>query len=663
MGVYQRAGLTGLMLLLASTTALPATLPVPPQLRIPTTLYHLMKGVSLTFKSARLIQLEKAAQVAAAAAAAAVAANSPEAAKLKAEAEKAAKEVADQAANDLQVTVDAMSEFLNSSAGMIAGGAAAGGAAVLGAPVWLGMAAGVAGGMISDVYFSHRASDGMEVRIKVPSSPKNLMDPLVALDYGKASKKPVYPSSGSPVAYDPPTVMTLKSLKYPETQPSTNPKEKSDDKITYSFIRNSKDSTIPYFSYEQYEGWNVIKKVSWDYYGYERRGGKDVLVETIPDSRQYAYGFIYDRFIVPPAQLNDAMFKPGPDFYGNLEDYEYIAGLPDSAYVMPFLYPDRVDSVSKEPKGSWYIAPCESVESCAQYAAGVESAWIEKLIAYHNAYNNDRFRYLEAWFVQLKKAERIEKLVKNFPGAPYRTWDVDNWMSPFVKVVYPNNHTEEKFFHQNSRAIVYENKWGKGPKPILSPASALPLRDQDRSPPLSPELMAALANGIWQGASSNPVYQGIPYTPARAFTPAQMRDFAAAHPDIYPNLPDILTQALGPNGGLIKVADQTTVINNTTNNHTENKVDLGDDPGIPPPILEETTASSILSPLLGLFPELRSYSVPAHGAVCPQGSVDLWGKTFYLNYQCVLLEKHRQAIFAVFQLCWVLSSLFIFLRA
>lgn len=190
----------------------------------------------------------------------------------------------------------------------------------------------------------------------------------------------------------------------------------------------------------------------------------------------------------------------------------------------------------------------------------------------------------------------------------------------------------------------------------------MPLRDEDRSPPLSPELMAALANGIWQGVSSNPAYQGIPYTSARAFTPAQMRDFAAAYPDIYPQLPDILTQALGPNGGLIKVADQT-IINNTTNNHTENKVDLGEDPRIPPPILEETTASSILSPLLGLFPELRSYSVPAHGAVCPQGSVDLWGKTFYLNYQCILLEKHRQAIFAVFQLCWVLSSLFIFLRA
>ena len=642
---------------LSSAPALPATLPLPPQAKIPATLYHLMKGVSLTVKSTRLIQLEKAAQVAAAAAAAAAVANSPDAAKLKEEAEKAAKEAADQAANDLQVTVDAMSDFLNSSVGMIVGGAATGGATVLGAPVWIGVAAGIAGGMITDAYFSHRASDGMEVRIKVPSGSPNLMDPPVALDYGKASKKPVYPSSGSPVAYTPPPP------KSPETEPSNHKKERSDARITYSLARNSKDSTIRYVSYNQYDGWDLIKKSSWDRYRYERRGGEDVLVETIPESDEQGDGFLYDRFSVSPAQLNDGMFKPVSTFHGNLKDYEYIAGLPDSAYVMPFLYPDRVDPVSKEPKGSWYIAPCESVEACAQYAAGVESAWMEKLIAHHNAYNDERFRYLEGWFVQLKKEERVEKLVKNFPASPYRTWDVYRWLNPFVKLVDSTQRTYEQFFDHKSGAIVYENKWGKGAKPVLSPASALPLRDEDRSPPLSPELMAALANGIWQGAAANPAYPGIPFTQGRAFTPTDMAKFAAAHPDIYPQLPDILTQALGPNGGLIKVADQTTIINNTTNNHTENKVDLGEDPGIPPPTLEETTASSILSPLLGLFPELRSYSVPAHGAVCPQGSVDLWGKTFYLNYQCVLLEKHRQAIFAVFQLCWVLSSLFIFLRA
>jgi hypothetical protein len=56
-------------------------------------------------------------------------------------------------------------------------------------------------------------------------------------------------------------------------------------------------------------------------------------------------------------------------------------------------------------------------------------------------------------------------------------------------------------------------------------------------------------------------------------------------------------------------------------------VNLGSDPGIGSPSLEATpTGAQILQPLTQLMPDLKNFQVPAHQAVCPKPSFDLFGK-------------------------------------
>lgn len=94
------------------------------------------------------------------------------------------------------------------------------------------------------------------------------------------------------------------------------------------------------------------------------------------------------------------------------------------------------------------------------------------------------------------------------------------------------------------------------------------------------------------------------------------------------------------------------------------KVDLGVDPNIGAPGLEATpTAQQILNPILNLFPDLKSFVVPAHSAVCPMPSMTLFGNSLVLDGHCALLETVRPTLYAVMAFVWVVIGLFIILAA
>ncbi|AOJ57551.1 hypothetical protein AQ477_14320 [Burkholderia thailandensis] len=71
----------------------------------------------------------------------------------------------------------------------------------------------------------------------------------------------------------------------------------------------------------------------------------------------------------------------------------------------------------------------------------------------------------------------------------------------------------------------------------------------------------------------------------------------------------------------------------------------------------------ILRPLLRMLPDLRSFTVPAHNAVCPRPSITLFDRQITVTSHCELAEQFRAKIYAVFVVVFALGALFIVLMA
>ncbi|MGQ7936994.1 hypothetical protein [Paraburkholderia sp. D1E] len=208
----------------------------------------------------------------------------------------------------------------------------------------------------------------------------------------------------------------------------------------------------------------------------------------------------------------------------------------------------------------------------------------------------------------------------------------------------------------------------------LSPAAAIAdIPSTDDSIPLGPTIIAGLADALWQNASQNPGYDGIPYPVDNPITSSDASSVESGSPSSWPSIGAATSSVSSPSGAATD--NNPYAIPNSTNPSGSAAsstaaasppvtVDLGPDPGIGTPTLETIpTAAQILAPILGLLPDLRAYTVPSHTAVCPEPSFDLWGSTYTFTAQCVLLEAHASAIYAAFVLAYSIAALFIVLTA
>ncbi len=92
-------------------------------------------------------------------------------------------------------------------------------------------------------------------------------------------------------------------------------------------------------------------------------------------------------------------------------------------------------------------------------------------------------------------------------------------------------------------------------------------------------------------------------------------------------------------------------------------IDLGQNPGVGTPGLENVDAASILAPLWALFPSLRSFSVGGHASQCPVFAPAMFGSSVQFSAHCELLEGQRAAFGALALLAWVAAALFVVLKA
>ncbi|NDI84617.1 hypothetical protein [Undibacterium crateris] len=212
------------------------------------------------------------------------------------------------------------------------------------------------------------------------------------------------------------------------------------------------------------------------------------------------------------------------------------------------------------------------------------------------------------------------------------------------------------------------------------------MTDDTLKMPLSADQLAAVANAAWQQAASDPNYHGQPYSASQPITAADVATWQQNQKNQLPTLGDMLTPASSPGTQTVPVSPTVTIVVPVptptpppvpaigTNVNVMNtptvmvgnpvKVDMGADPGVADPSLEQTPdAASILSPLISLLPELRSFQTPGHSADCPKPTFTVFGKSFVMDSHCTIAEQNRAALGAIMLVVWLIVGLFILLSA
>ncbi|EEG06922.1 hypothetical protein [Pseudogulbenkiania ferrooxidans] len=224
-----------------------------------------------------------------------------------------------------------------------------------------------------------------------------------------------------------------------------------------------------------------------------------------------------------------------------------------------------------------------------------------------------------------------------------------------------------------------------GVKSLSDAVSGLP--DSEKSKPINPVLLAALANQLWKQAAQQPGYDGIPYSNIQPISAADAQAWQQANASYYPTVGDMTapmpSAGSGATGGSSPWAplppDSTgTPVSPDTGTGTvtpggstgtnpgadQPQLNLGTDPGIGAPSLETTpTAQMILAPLLNLLPDFKRFTTPQHLAVCPKPEFNLFGKVIVMDSQCTIAEGQRQALYLIMTVVWGVVAVLIILSA
>ncbi|WP_184036156.1 hypothetical protein [Chitinivorax tropicus] len=348
-----------------------------------------------------------------------------------------------------------------------------------------------------------------------------------------------------------------------------------------------------------------------------------------------------------------------------------------------------------------YRGICANGGDCLSYPAAPANYWKSApflqgsgdyiIIAYTLA---EVTRFMSAYTSQLSQQGVWDwadgsKVVKTFNSAyflPRSGGGQDLYGSYTVIRTPPPLKDSSGVSQQQPLVTTYENvslmtTWAVGqnapiPQTFTNLTDAYPaIVDAQKAIPVPDAQLAKLADEAWRRAAQAPNYKGLPYPATNPLTSADVATWKAANPNAMPTLGDLLRPAANPandpNGVPISPSVQpgsnpgtNPGANPGTNPGTSGRPDLGPDPNVPDPTLEDTPdAPTILKPLTSLFPELRTFQTPGHAAQCPKPAFDVFGKSIVMDAQCTIAEQHRAELAAVMLVVWLLVGLFILLSA
>ena len=219
------------------------------------------------------------------------------------------------------------------------------------------------------------------------------------------------------------------------------------------------------------------------------------------------------------------------------------------------------------------------------------------------------------------------------------------------------------------------------PVPITIPETQVAqiLPPDAMTAPVSPQLIAALANHAWQQAAAQPGTQTVPFspstpatqtdaqtaiqhetspvTPADLLVPPQTQTSTATTPTTGASTP-VSTAPATPTTGA-----STPVSTSPTSPAPAASLALGTDPGITAPGLSPPTGPSILAPITSLLPDFFGYSLNIPAGTCPAPTLDLFGNQYVFDAQCVLFAKYGPLLTTALVAAYTLAALFLVLSA
>lgn len=177
---------------------------------------------------------------------------------------------------------------------------------------------------------------------------------------------------------------------------------------------------------------------------------------------------------------------------------------------------------------------------------------------------------------------------------------------------------------------------------------------------VSPALLSEIINELWMDAASQSNYDGMPLM--ESVSPAEVTA-ALSELGLSPTYLDLLSPISESPGADVNI---DISVNNNPGSDTggSDETDLGEDPQIASPELEETpTADEILKPVFDLLPFTQDFDIGSRSATCPVVSFSVFKHDYKIDSHCPLIEDNRAAIQTIFLIIWGFIALRVTLSA
>lgn len=225
--------------------------------------------------------------------------------------------------------------------------------------------------------------------------------------------------------------------------------------------------------------------------------------------------------------------------------------------------------------------------------------------------------------------------------------------------------------HQSGSSCVSDSYQASWYQPVAqsqtqpsAAAAVAALPTDKKSDMLSDAMLARIINAAWQAAASSTA-SVVPYSAARPVTAedvaAARAAVVAAQPTSWPTIADLAQPIPASN---VDPADMSNAV--PTADSTATKVDLGVDPGIATPTLDDAP-TDLFKPIRDLLDPWLSWQVPAHSGECPTWSAapSIAGHVFAIEVSshCSIAESYRSVIESSSMVVWLVIAAFIVLSA
>lgn len=172
---------------------------------------------------------------------------------------------------------------------------------------------------------------------------------------------------------------------------------------------------------------------------------------------------------------------------------------------------------------------------------------------------------------------------------------------------------------------------------------------------VKPEVIAQTINDLMHDAATQTGYDGVPFGDTDSITASEIQDLLSKE-NGYVTKAGVFDSAFK--------ADGTVNIPNKVKTSETPGLDLGENPNIKEPDLDDTpTAKQIMDPVISPLSWIDNMKLSGHASVCPTGSFEVFDTVITIESQCDLFERLRDIVKVISTLIWAIVAFRVVLSA